>query len=125
MLPADGHGMAAVRRAALGGRRPQFEFMLEEENGRRVRLALGSVDDEGDRPPSREDSGRARARESSAFEEKIIDYLRQTAEWDPRVATSENPRGDEPVRANRLLPFEFRARRQYRDSPERPRRPKR
>jgi hypothetical protein len=121
MFPSEGPGMALVRRAATGGRRPQFPFVLEEEQGRHVRLALA---DQGERS----DDGPAvsKASPSSSLEQKIIDYLRQTAEWDPRAATSESPRGDErPPRSDRLLPFEFRARRQYRDSPERPRRPKR
>ena len=112
LLPAEDAGMAFVRRAALGGRRPTLPFVLEEEQGRRVRLGLADQ-------ASRVDTS------SSSLEQKIIDYLRQTAEWDPRAATGEMVRGDERPRADRLLPFEFRARRQYRDTPERPRRPKR
>lgn len=119
LLPADVSGMTMVRRASTGGRRPRFPFAVEEEGGRRIRLGLvadASLAQEN-RP--------AAARSSSSLEQKIIDYLRQTAEWDPRAATSEAPRGEERSRPDRLLPFEFRARRQYRDSPERPRRPKR
>jgi hypothetical protein len=119
VLPSEGSGMALVRRAALGGRRPQFPFVLEEEQGRRVRLALAD-------PVTPEDDERHMVRStSSSLEQKIIDYLRQTAEWDSRVGASENPRGEERPRSDRLLPFEFRARRQYRDSPEKPRRRKR
>lgn len=119
LLPSEGAGMAVVRRAALGGRRPQFPFILEEERGRRVRLSLAEQ-------PQRDEGTTRRAPAASAsLEQKIIDYLRQTAEWDPRITARETTRGEEGSRTERLLPFEFRARRQYRDSPERPRRPKR
>jgi hypothetical protein len=119
VLPANASGMTMVRRASTGGRRPQFPFSVEEESGRRICLELVTdtslADDERAVPE----------RSSTSFEQKIIDYLRQTAERDPRAATAESPRADERSRPDRLLPFEFRARRQYRDSPERPRRPKR
>ncbi|HXW76667.1 MAG TPA: hypothetical protein VEJ20_04580 [Candidatus Eremiobacteraceae bacterium] len=115
-LLADQPGMALIRRTSTGGRHPQFSFVVEEERGRRVRVGLA---DQADLAQV-DDSARARA--SSSLEQKIIDYLRQTAEWDTRV--SESARGDEPVRADRLLPFEYRARRQYRETPQRPRRPR-
>jgi hypothetical protein len=118
-LPPDVSGMATIRRASTAGRKPHFPFVIEEEQGRHLRLGLAEeavdVDVESATP--------VRA-SSSSLDQKIIDYLRQTAEWDPR-ATSEASRADERPRSDRLLPFEFRARRQYRDSPERPRRPKR
>lgn len=119
LLPSDSLHIAFVRRAAAGGRRPQFAFVVEEGQGRHARLALA------EEPPRDEDREVPRVRSSSSLEQKIIDYLRQTAEWDPRASTSEASRGDERPRSDRLLPFEFRARKQYRDSPERPRRPKR
>ena len=120
LLQSDGSDISFVRRAAAEGRRPQFAFVVGEGQGRHVRLALANDparDDDREPPP--------RARTSSSLEQKIIDYLRQTAEWDPRASTSEAPRGDERPRSDRLLPFEFRARKQYRETPERPRRPKR
>jgi hypothetical protein len=119
LLPADASGMTTIRRASTGGRRPQFPFSVEEESGRRICLELVTDTSLAD------DERTAPARSSSSFEQKIIDYLRQTAERDPRAAAVESPRADERSRPDRLLPFEFRARRQYRDSPERPRRPKR
>lgn len=110
--------MSLVRRATTGGRRPQFPFVIEEEQGRRVRLALAAE-------PERDDDGKPTPTQAqTSLEQKIIDYLRQTAEWDHR-ASPEAPRGDERARPDRLLPFEYRARRQYRDSAQRPRRPKR
>jgi len=118
-LPADDAGIGFVRRAAAGGRRPQFAFAIDEGPGRRVRLALASEPSHDDAPPL------PRARASASLEQKIIDYLRQTAEWDPRAATSEAPSRDERQRAERLLPFEARARNEYRDASERPRRRKR
>ncbi len=116
LLPSDRPGYALVRQAATAGRHPDFPFIVEID-GRRCRISVAHAQH------AVEDAPRTRAAASSAsLEEKIIDYLRQTAEWDDRIGTSETPRGDEPPRANRLLPFEFRARRQYRDSPERPKR---
>lgn len=120
MLPADGVGMSTVRRAATGGRRPAFPFVVADEIGQRPRIGLADAD----RDEHQETTARPRPA-SSSLEQKIIDYLRQTAEWDPRVGAQESTRGDRAPRADRLLPFELRARRQYRESPQRPRRPKR
>jgi hypothetical protein len=115
-LPSDAPGMGTIRRAASGGRRPAYSFVIEESDGRHVRVALVDqaavgAEDQPKRPAA-----------SSSLEQKIIDYLRQTSEWDSRIA--DEPRIDERFRANRLLPFEYRARRQYRDAAQRPRRPK-
>lgn len=113
LLSSEQPGYAAVRGAATSGRRPDFPFLVEGE-GRRTRISVAHVDrSDGER------SAQPSAANAS-LEQKIIEYLRQTAEWDPRVASAE-ARRDEPPRANRLLPFELRARRQYRDSAERPR----
>jgi len=117
-FPADQPGMSALRRAVTGGRRPQFPFVVEEDRGRRVRLALAeSARTDGDEATSRA------AMRSTSFEQKIIDYLRQSAERDPRAAI-EASRVEDRGRPDRLLPFEYRAQSQYRDSPQRPRRPK-
>lgn len=120
LYPSDEPGMAAVRRASSGGRRPQFPFDVDDASARRVRLSLAPSTNEIDDTPRRAD-----ATASSSLEQKIIDYLRQTAEWDPRASQAPAVRGDERPRADRLLPFEMRARRQYRDSAERPRHRKR
>ncbi len=108
-----------MRRAAGGGRRPRFEFLVEELERRRVRVSLVQGSD-----AAREVELVAR-QQSSTLEEKIIDYLRQTAEWDPNERIAQRAQAVANVRADRLLPFEVRARRQYRESPKRPPRPKR
>jgi hypothetical protein len=121
-------GHAAVRRALAGGKRPRFGFMLEETDGRpRLSLAPDQADD-----PSTDDPGSNDPRSNdprsngplgpltSSLDEKIIDYLRQTADWDPKGAIAEQAYQTGPPRADRLLPFEMRARRQYRESAKRP-----
>ena len=116
LYPSGEPGMPALRRAASGGKRPQFPFDVGDASARRLRLSLAPSALEIDDEP-RHVEGPAAA----ALEQKIIDYLRQTAEWDPRASQAPAVRGDERPRADRLLPFELRARRQYRDSAERPR----
>jgi len=120
LYPSDEPGMPAVRRASSGGKRPQFPFDVDDLTSRRLRLSLAPSTPEIDEGPRR-----VSAPAASSLEQKIIDYLRQTAEWDPRASQAPAVRGDERLRADRLLPFELRARRQYRDSPERPRKRKR
>jgi hypothetical protein len=117
-MPSDAGGIAVVRRACTGGRRPAYSFVVEEAEGRHTRVALADPAALG--AQARTPAPNAAAQ--SSLEQKIIDYLRQTSEWDPRVR--ESPRIDERARADRLLPFEYRARRQYRDEPQRPRRPR-
>lgn len=117
-VPAGEPGLDSLRRAAGGGRRPQFPFQVVEEQGRRVRVRLaGSA--------RTEDEGRsASGRLSSSLEQKIIDFWRQTAEWD-RNAGSVEIEERMLARADRLLPFEVRTRKQNRETPKRSRRPKR
>ncbi len=122
-LPMEEDGSDIVRRAMTGGRRPRFPFIVLNDYGRRVRLALAQpapgagAEVESSAPAS----GRI---SSSSLEQKIIEYLRQTAEWDPQGATLDLARLQKESRADRLLPFEARARSQYRDSRRRPRPPK-
>lgn len=119
MLSADADGIETVRRAAGGRRRPSYPFVVVDE-GRHVGVRLAGETEE-ERPRSLPPSG---GRLSSSLEQKIIDFWRQTAEWD-RSAGME-PDDEMLPRADRLLPFEMRARRQYRDQPvKRGRRPKR
>jgi hypothetical protein len=121
-VPSEEQGISAIRRAMTGGRKPAFPFAVTEDTGRRVRLALLDEHESGERvDPALAQRGIAHAQRS--LEQKIIDYLRQTSEWDTRP--SDAPRHEEMPRADRLLPFELRARRQYRDSPQRPKRSKR
>jgi hypothetical protein len=109
-------GHAAVRRALAGGKRARFGFMLEESDGR-PRLSLAPDQPDVETPVTQT--------QTSTLDEKIIDYLRQTADWDPKGAIAEQAYQTGPPRADRLLPFEMRARRQYRESAKRPPRKKR
>jgi len=105
-MAADDDFLALLHGAAGSAHRPDFPFLVAQERGR-LKLTL--------------DRG-APVRDDADLEEKIIDYLRQTAEWDPHGATTELSRRQNEPRADRLLPFEMRARREYRDTAERPRR---
>jgi hypothetical protein len=74
----------AIRRAVTEQRRPVFEFEVVDESSGRPRVVLASE------RASERVSERASERASAAsFEQKIADYLRQTAEWDPRGAASD------------------------------------
>jgi hypothetical protein len=122
----EGHG--PIRRALQSKRRPQFEFSVSEVDGR-LRLALATA------APTPEPGAAEFIRPStvspdavsasSPLDEKIIEYLRQTEDWDPKGAIAQSATESKPPRADRLLPFEQRARRQYRDSPKKPPRKKR
>ncbi len=115
----EGHG--PIRRALQSKRRPQFEFSVSEVDGRpRLSLIDGAVESirPAEAPP-----GSVSA--STPLDEKIIEYLRQTEDWDPKGAIAQSATESKPPRADRLLPFEQRARRQYRDSPKKPPRKKR
>ena len=68
----DASCFPAIRRAVTERRRPAFDFEIVDESGGRPRVALAT---------DRESS--------STFEQKIADYLRQTAQWDPRGAASD------------------------------------
>lgn len=121
LLPANEDGIDTVRRAAGLGRHPQFPFYVVEEDGRRVRLKMAL-----ERRPEEASQKQlsVAARLSASLEHKIIDFWRQASEWDRNAGRVEE---EEPVlrRADRLLPFEERTRKQQRESPKRPRRPKR
>lgn len=121
VLPVSDPDFGAVRRAAAGGRRPSLSFELAEERGRRVSLKLAPSGEMREAGIETHDEERS----LSSLDQKIIDYLRQTAEWDPNGSIAARAQTPEPSRADRLLPFEVRARRQYRDEPKRPRRRKR
>lgn len=119
-FPATERGIDTIRRAQSAGRHPQFPFVVTEDTGRRVRLALPAQEKESAAPSS----GGALSRFSSSLEQKIIDFWRQTSEWD-RNAGRVDAVEPQQSRPDRLLPFEARARSQYRESPKRARRPKR
>ena len=122
-LPAAAASQAGIRRALAAERRPAFSFIVTEtENWPVLSVApdgstADAEDDESETPPS--DSP------TTKLDDQIIDYLRQTADWDPKGASASRAHEAKETRADRLLPFEKRARRQYRDSPRKPPRKKR
>src|SRR4029077_1020341 len=75
-VPPSDASFAAIRRAVMEQRRPAFDFEIVDESTGRPRVALAS------------ERGSQRAAATS-FEQKIADYLRQTAQWDPRGAASD------------------------------------
>lgn len=120
-LPSSERGIDLIRRALGAGRHPQFPFVIERAEGRRVRVALAATPepaapDEADQPAPAPGT-----RFSTSLEQKIIDFWRQVSDWDRNAGRVDE---DEPAlrRADRLRPFEERAPRQYRDTPKRPRR---
>lgn len=128
LLPPDQRGIALVKRALVSGRHPQFPFIVEEEHGRRIRLALAPAQarSAAAEMPDADETAAPRAtpasdRFSASLEQKIIDFWRQASEWDRTAGAVEE---EEPPlrRADRLRPFEERAPRQYRDIRKRPRR---
>jgi hypothetical protein len=118
-LPSSERSIDLIRRALSAGRSPQFPFVITEESGRRVRVAIAASPE----PVPASAAATPPARFSSSLEQKIIDFWRQVSEWDRNAGRVDE---EEPMlrHADRLLPFEDRAPRQYRDSPKRPRRPK-
>jgi len=122
-LPAAAAAQAGIRRALAAERRPAFSFIVTETESWPV-LSLApdgsaaSADDDEETDPS-DDSP------TTSLDDQIIEYLRQTADWDPNGAIASRAHEAKETRADRLLPFEARARRQYRDSPRKPPRKKR
>jgi hypothetical protein len=117
-LPSSERGIDLIKRALGAGRRPQFPFVIAEENGRRVRVALAPV---GEKESAASPAPTTPGRFSASLEQKIIDFWRQVSEWD-RNAGRVDEEEPELRRADRLRPFEERAPRQYRDTVKRPRR---
>jgi hypothetical protein len=120
VLPASEHGIDVVKRAVASGHRPTFPFAIAADDGRHLRLSLcssaplGALGSAITEEPARE-------KFSSSLEQKIIDFWRQASEWDRNAGRVET---DDSLhkRTERLLPFEERAPRQYRELPTRPRR---
>ena len=116
ILPSGEAGIDVVKRALSAGRRPIFPFVIVEERGRRARVKLdreesAAVELQEDQPVERF---------SSSLEQKIIDFWRQASEWDRTAGRVEDDEAHRK-RSGRLLPFEERAPRQYRDLPKRSR----
>ncbi|MBC5825034.1 MAG: hypothetical protein GIW99_06530 [Candidatus Eremiobacteraeota bacterium] len=109
-----------VLRQAVGQeRRPQFVFAVEKRPNGRLRLTLAGHDDDSSTPVIEAANARAQA---ASLEGKIIEYLRQTGEWDEGGTKPGSARGGLRTQSERLLPFATRARREYRDDPPRGRR---
>jgi cellobiose-specific phosphotransferase system component IIA len=117
-FPSTETGIEMLRRAATEAHRPQFPFIIAEERGRHLRLQLAMQHV----PDVYGAATLGAARLSATLEQKIIDFWRQTSDWDRNAGSVELQQ--QVPRVERLLPFEMRARRQYRESPKRPRRPK-
>jgi hypothetical protein len=117
-LPSSERGIDLIKRALSAGRHPQFPFVIEQEEGRRIRVALAALPD---REPAAPSAQAGPDRFSSSLEQKIIDFWRQVSDWDRNAGRVDE---EEPMlrHADRLLPFEERAPRQYRDTAKRPRR---
>lgn len=128
-LPAAEAAHGGIRRALTAKRRPEFAFDVIDGDGRPVLRLVPSADVELERPSEvaleRSSSPAADVSASSPLDQKIIEYLRQTADWDPNGAIASRAQETKQSRADRLLPFEARARRQYRDTPKKPPRKKR
>jgi len=121
-LPSSEPSHGDVRRAASHGRRPNLPFIVSEKDGwLTLRLAGEALTEPEQASPTSE----VRAADDSNLDEKIIDYLRQTEDWDPKGAIASRAHEAKQARADRLLPFEMRARKQYRESPKKPPRKKR
>lgn len=119
-LPSSDASHAQVRRVVASNPRPQLPFIVAEKEGwLTVRLASDSL--AVDHPQER---AAPKSRTQDTLDEKIIEYLRQTEDWDPKGAIASRAHETKPARADRLLPFEMRARRQYRESPKKPPRKK-
>jgi hypothetical protein len=67
---------ATIRRAVTERRRPAFDFEIVDESSGRPRVVLAT-------------ERVAQRAAATSFEQKIAEYLRQTAQWDPRGAASD------------------------------------
>jgi hypothetical protein len=126
LLPAAERGVDELRRALAAGRRPSFPFLIAQDAGGRVRLRLHGA--ASVLPPA--DDGGSSAHEAStpappqkfsaSLEQKIIDFWRQVSEWDRNAGRVET---DDLLhrKTERLLPFEERAPRRYKDLPNKSR----
>lgn len=83
-VASDDPCFPAIRRALAERRRPSFEFEIVDESSGRPRVVL-AAERSSERAPERTPERAA----ATSFEQKIADYLRQTAEWDPRGAASD------------------------------------
>ena len=105
-LAASEAGYAMVRRSLAAERRPEFDFIVSAD-GRWPRLHLAQSEaPEPVVPP------KPAVRDQASLDDKIIDYLRQTSEWDPTGALASRAIEQKKSRAERMiLASDVRARR--------------
>jgi hypothetical protein len=116
-LSTSDAGHALVKRSLSAQRRPEFEFEATDDHWPRVRVSERSdVALEPDVPlkpdavlerSSSNESKVALERSSSpssesTLDDKIIDYLRQTSDWDPTGAVASRALDNKKSRAERL-----------------------
>ena len=125
-LPASEAGYSLVRRSLAAQRRPEFEFIVSADD-RWPRLTVAQSDapeaptaNAAERPSGTHVEARPLnapetmrpATAQTSLDEKIIEYLRQTADWDPTGAIASRAIEQKKVRAERMtLASELRARR--------------
>lgn len=127
LLPASDPGIDVIKRALSAGRHPDLPFLVAYADGRHLRLSLIAVHDNVEADLQVRSVGsdwkiapEAPKRLSSSLEQKIIDFWRQVSEWDRNAGRVDDDETSH-VRTERLLPFEERAPRQYRETPKRSR----
>lgn len=100
-LAASEGGHALVRRSLAAQRRPEFDFIVaDDERWPRLHLAQSDAP-EPVVPPARNDV--ALERSSKTLDDKIIEYLRQTADWDPTGALASRAIEQKKSRAERMI----------------------
>jgi hypothetical protein len=115
----------------LQQRKPRFPFVVSARDGwLHAQLAEEANEIGAQAPQPSEPAPTPRAESSAAvsdttLDDKIIEYLRQTEDWDPNGAIASRAQEGKEAPRQRLMPFEMRARRQYRESPQKPPRKKR
>ena len=112
-LPASEAGHGLVRRSLAAQRHPEFEFIVSgDERWPRLTFAQSDAPEPvAARPSSAPAAARAPDAQSS-LDEKIIEYLRQTADWDPTGAIASRAIEQKKVRAERMtVASDLRARR--------------
>jgi len=113
-------GHALVRRSLAAGRRPEFDFIVSgDERWPRLHVAQSEAPEmDATHVVARSSNAPDVAARSSnapgqtSLDDKIIDYLRQTAEWDPTGALASRAIEQKKVRAERMtIASELRVRR--------------
>ena len=123
-LPPTDPSYGRVRSALSHARTPRFPFVVSEQDGWLL-ARLASGEEPMPQEPPLQPAPQTPEVSDATLDGKIIEYLRQTEDWDPNGAIASRAQEGKEAPRERLLPFEMRARRQYRESPKRPPRKKR